>query len=262
MVKKAEQEVTYYFVDESGDPIFYDKHGHLIVGQGGCSKILLVGFIRTTDPRPIRQELTNLRNEIAQDTYLKDIPSLEGSLQHFHAKNDSPEVRERVFKTIVELDFKAEFIAARKIESIFIKRHKRRENIFYDDLLSKLFENKLHLSNENKIYYAVRGNRIRQEPISSAIQTAVLTFEKKWNTKVASAIEVQAQTLTGEPCLQVADYMNWAVQRAFMKGDMRYFNFVREKVSYLVDLYDSDKYPNNFYNNKRNPFNITKISPP
>lgn len=260
MVKRAENETTYYFVDESGDPIFYNKHGNLIVGQGGCAKILMVGFIRTTDPKPVRRALTDLRNQISQDTYLQGIPSLKNSLQHFHAKNDVPEVRERVFKTIANLDFKAEFIVARKIESIFIKRHQRRENIFYDDLLAKLFENKLHTSTENKIYYAVRGNRIRQEPISSAIQTAVLTFEKKWQTKVNSTIEVQAQTLTGEPCLQVADYMNWAVQRAFIKGDIRYVNFLRGKISYLLDVYDFGKYPKNFYNS-RNPFDVTKISP-
>ena len=260
MVKKTEEKTTYYFVDESGDPIFYNKHGEIIVGQGGCSKLLLVGFIRTTDPKPIRQALKVLQTEIANDPYLQGIPSLKGSVEYFHAKNDSSEVRERVFKTIVNLDFKAEFIVARKKESIFIRRHNRKENIFYDDLLAKLFENKLHTSAENKIYYAVRGNRIRQEPISSAIQTAVLTFEKKWDTKINSMIEVQAQTMTGEPCLQVADYMNWAIQRAFLKGDMRYFNFVKEKISYVVDLYDFDKYPKNYYGSK-NPFDINKISP-
>lgn len=189
-----------------------------------------------------------------------EIQSLQKSLKFFHAKDDSPEVRERVYKTIVSLDFKAEFIVARKIEQTFVKRHQRKENIFYDDLLAKLFENKLHTSTQNKIYYAVRGNRIRQEPIKSAIQTAVLTFEEKWKTSVESSIEIQSQTMTGEPCLQVIDYMNWAVYRAFTKGDMRFFNFVRDKVSYLVDLYDTAHYPNNFYNKKR-PFDINKISP-
>ncbi|OGY30951.1 MAG: hypothetical protein A3C02_01130 [Candidatus Andersenbacteria bacterium RIFCSPHIGHO2_02_FULL_45_11] len=260
MVKKTEEKTTYYFVDESGDPIFYNRYGELIVGQGGCSKILLVGFIRTTDPRPIRQALSDLRYEIANDPYLRGIPSLKSSVEYFHAKNDSPEVRERVFKKIVSLDFKAEFIVARKIESIFTKRHNRRENVFYDDLLAKLFENKLHTSAENKIYYAVRGNRIRQEPISSAIQTAILTFEKKWDTKINSTIEVQAQTMTGEPCLQLADYMNWAMQRTFLKGDMRYFNFVKDKISYVADVYDFDRYPKNYYGSK-NLFDANKISP-
>lgn len=54
MVKKTEKKISYYFVDESGDPIFYNKKGELIIGQGGCSKILLVGFIKTDDPKPIR----------------------------------------------------------------------------------------------------------------------------------------------------------------------------------------------------------------
>ncbi|MCK5707539.1 MAG: hypothetical protein KAI43_07775 [Candidatus Aureabacteria bacterium] len=63
-----------------------------------------------------------------------------------------------------------------------------------------------------------------------------------------------------EPCLQVADYMNWVVQRAFIKKEMRYFNFLKEKISLIVDIYDFDKYPNNFYN-RRNLFNVNKINP-
>ena len=54
--------------------------------------------------------------------------------------------------------------------------------------------------------------------------------------------------------------MNWTVQRAFIKGEMRYFDFVADKISLVVDIYDFDKYPKNFYNRK-NRFDITKISP-
>jgi hypothetical protein len=32
----------YFFVDESGDPTFYDEDGNLIVGQEGCAPILLL----------------------------------------------------------------------------------------------------------------------------------------------------------------------------------------------------------------------------
>lgn len=259
-MKPAADKTTYFFVDEAGDPIFYDRRGNLIVGQAGCSPILLLGFIRTTDPKPIRQSLAKLRAELAADTYLGAIFSIPRSLRYFHAKDDAPEVREKVFKTLVGLDFKAEFVVARKRADIFNKRHQRKENIFYDDLVAKLFENKLHTSVRNKIYFAVRGNKVRQDPLQSAIQTAALTFERKWGKKIESTIEVQAQIMTGEPCLQVADYMNWAVQRAFVRGDMRYFDFIRKKVAFLVDLYDIVRYPKNFYNAK-NPFDSTKISP-
>jgi len=54
--------------------------------------------------------------------------------------------------------------------------------------------------------------------------------------------------------------MNWAVYRAFTKAEERYFNYVKEKVSLLVDIYDFKNYPNNFYN-RSNKFSVKKISP-
>jgi hypothetical protein len=68
------------------------------------------------------------------------------------------------------------------------------------------------------------------------------------------------QTPVGEPCLQIIDYLNWAVYRAFTRGEMRYFEMIRSKVSLVVDLYDQKKYPENWYTHK-NPFDATKISP-
>lgn len=63
-----------------------------------------------------------------------------------------------------------------------------------------------------------------------------------------------------EPCLQVIDYVNWALFRAFERGEMRYFNVIRDRVSLVVDIYDADRYPKNFYSS-RNPFDIKECSP-
>ena len=178
----------------------------------------------------------------------------------FHAKDDCPEVREKVFKLISTLDFSAEIYVARKIENIFVKRHHHDENTFYDDLISKLFENKLHVAAENKIYFAVRGNRRRQAPLEQAILTAKTKFETKRQTTITTTIAVQAQTPNGEPCLQVIDYVNWAIQRAYLKRGMRFLSVIEDKIKYLVDIYDSDNYPNNFYS-KTNKFDVNKISP-
>lgn len=46
----------------------------------------------------------------------------------------------------------------------------------------------------------------------------------------------------------------------FVKKEMRFFKFIENKVKYLVDIYDTAKYPKNFYNYK-NKFDINKISP-
>jgi len=39
-MKQTEEKQIWFFVDEAGDPTFYDRSGNLIVGQEGCSKIL------------------------------------------------------------------------------------------------------------------------------------------------------------------------------------------------------------------------------
>ena len=254
------QKINYFFVDEAGDPFFYDRYKRCIVGKEGCSKILLLGFIRTDDPVSLRKAVLTLKEEISKDKYLKKIPSLQKTLRAFHAKDDCPEVREKFYKMIVGLDFKAEFVVARKIESVFRDKHNSKPNIFYDNLIIKLFQEKLHLAEKNFIYFAVRGDKIRQEPLQDAVQTAVLAFENKWNKKVGSRMEILPQSPYGEPCLQIADYLNWAVQRAFIKKEDRYYKFIEDKVSYLVDIYDFDNYPNNFYNRKKK-FDINKISP-
>lgn len=259
-MKKIADGANWYFVDESGDPTFYDRDGNLIVGQAGCSPILLLGFIETTDPVPIRRALADLHTEIAADEYLRGIPSMSKTAVAFHAKDDAAEVRQAVFKLLRGLEFKAQFVVARKIERVFRATFHGNEEKFYDRLVSQLFENVLHRHGENYIYFAKRGSRNRQLPLQNAILAGVARFEEKWQTIVTSRLTVSAQTPVGEPCLQVVDYLNWAVYRAFVKREMRYYQFIEDKVSLLVDLYDTPNYPRNWYS-RENPFDINKISP-
>lgn len=259
-MKKLKPDSRWFFVDESGDPTFYNEKGNYIVGKGGCSPILLLGFIETSDPTTIRQRINELKNEIVTDPFFQGFPSLKKTAIAFHAKDDLPEIRYRFFKLISILDFKAQFIVARKIERIFSTKFHSKETEFYDYLVSKLFENALHKHNENIIFFAKRGSRERQAPLSDAIQKGISKFEEKWGRKIDSKIIIQAQTPRGEPCLSVIDYMNWAIYRAFTKGEMRFFNTVSDKVSLVIDLYDTKKYPKSYYD-KHNVFDIKKITP-
>lgn len=122
-MKKIEYNKTYYYVDESGDPIFFDKYGRNLIKQNLSSPILILGFIYTKNPSVLRKEMIELQEVIINDEYLWKIPSWNKSIVSFHAKDDCPEVRERVFKLIKNLDFKAQVIVARKIEDIFRKKH-------------------------------------------------------------------------------------------------------------------------------------------
>jgi len=204
--------------------------------------------------------LDELHKEILQDSYLQAIPSIWRTNRAFHAKDYAPEIRYLVFRLIAQFGIKAQFIVARKLERVFRNSFGANENQFYDHLISQLFENVLHRYAENHIYFSNRGDSTRQANLENAINQGIDTFRKKWGTQVNTKIDVIPQTPVGEPCLQIIDYLNWAVYRAFTKGEMRYFEIIRDKVSLLVDLYDTEKYPNNWYTHK-NPFDIKKTSP-
>ncbi len=255
---------AWFFVDESGDPQFYSRRGKLIIGQNGCSPILILGFIKTRDPQPIRAAITDLRREILDDPYLRGLPSLSSPEYIFHAKDDVPEVRYRLYQLIASLDFSAQVIVARKNEERFIRQNGARQNAFYDDVVSCLFERVLHLYEENHIYFAKRS-RPRQAPLTAAIQRGRERFEQFCGVPITTSYVVQAQTPSGEPCLSIVDYINWSIYRAYTTGEMRYFNKIRHKVSLVADIYaqpdETQRQRGSVYFDRKNPFDINKITP-
>ena len=67
-----------------------------------------------------------------------------------------------------------------------------------------------------------------------------------------------------EPLLNIADYFCWAIQRVFEKGEVRYYNYLQEKISVVIDLYDKEKYGGwtNYYGPKNPLTSENKISLP
>jgi hypothetical protein len=259
-MKQPQEGSVWFFVDESGDPTFYDRKGNFIVGQDGCSPILLLGFVEALNPQLIRDRLQALQTSVLADPLLAGTPSMAKTAKGFHAKDDSPEVRYMVFKLISEFDIRCQFVVARKIERVFRNSFQASEMSFYDHLIETLFQDMLHRYTDNHVYFAKRGSRQRQTPLAGAISRSIERFEHKWGTTVETNHTIYPQTPQGEPCLSVVDYMNWAVQRAFIRREMRYFDFIADKVSLVVDLYDNAVYPNNWYS-RRNRFHIDKASP-
>jgi hypothetical protein len=249
---------SYFFVDESGDSTFYDAKGKFIVGTEGCSSLLILGFIETQKPRDIRLAVLRAQQSIVTDPYLVGIPSISKTAVAFHAKDDASEVRYLFYKELKSLPFQAQFVVARKIESIFRKDHAASEDQFYDDLVGRLFQKVLHRFQHSHIVFSTRGSRERRRPLEDAIKKARTRFEQKFKVKAdCSTFVLEPQSPKGEPCLSVIDYMNWAVQRAYTRNEMRYCNFVMDKISFLWDIYDFRKKP---YCHK-NPFEMKKAAP-
>ena len=259
-MQTPENTTRFFFVDESGDSTFFDRRGNVIVGKGGCSKHLLIGYIRTEDPQHIRQALASLNRELSADPLYSGIPSFKKTTSAFHAKDDSPEVRSEVFKVLRTLPIRAQFVFARKRIQTFRNAFDSKEGAFYDHLVTHLFKRSLHLAQSNHICFEKRGSRARQKPLTDAVRKAAEAFEVQYGTGAASSVSVQCQSPTGEPCLQAADYFLWAVQRLFTKGEDRFYKTLEAQVEFVWDLYDTPKYPNNIYT-KNNPLELNKFSP-
>lgn len=217
---------------------------------------MIAGLIETQVPEKMRHAIRALQQEILNDAYYAGIPSLEKTRVAFHAKDDIPEVRERFFRLIKTFEFRAQFAFARKTEQVFRDVFQSRPQEFYDHLVSYSFEKVLHRYEHNHIYIAGRGASPRLAPLTKAIDRGRAWFERKCGS-VGTTVDMQVQTPGHEPCLSVVDYMTWALYRAITRGETRYFDFMKEKVSLVVDLYDN---PRRWYD-RGNPFDIRKITP-
>ncbi len=269
--KKTMLKVYHRFLDESGDTAFYGKKKKIIVGDDGVSKTFILGMVKfKTKLDPIREQIIKMQDEVAEDEFYKDIPSIKKKVNKggyfFHAKDDIPEIRDKFLRYIKTINCSFEAVVARKLPDLYEKKHKGNEAWFYADLLSHLLKNKFTNYDKIVLNIASRGKSTKNHNLGLALLKAKERFnsaypEKEMKTKVVFNVLEQ----TGEPLLNIADYFCWTVQNVFERGNMRYYNFMKDQISRVVDLYDFESYGKNSWPNyygKQNPLtDKNKISP-
>lgn len=260
-MKKTEEIKMYYFFDEAGDPQILGRKGVNLVQEGKASKVFIVGYLEVKEPKEFRKGMIAIQQEVINDEYLKDIPSITKSTsKQLHACMDCPEVREKVYRFLKQQDFKFQCIVARKKLETFRKRFDLKEAKIYKYLVSKLMENRLHLYSEIDCYFSSMGSVVRQDNMQEAINNAISVFKNKWNKENTNNIRVIVQKSSEEPMLWAVDYVLWTIQRAYEKGEFRYYNYLKNKISLIYDIFDTEKYPQNYYSDK-NPLEAKKIDP-
>jgi hypothetical protein len=264
--------LRHRFLDEAGDTTFYAKGHTPIIGlQRGVSLSFILGMVKFRSPlEPIRQEIRRLQESVANDPYFKDVWSIQKKKAdpggyYFHATDDPDAARKVLYDYIKTLDLSFEAVVGRKIPAIFTRKHHSRESEFYADLLSHLLKNKLQSGGDLILNIAQRGKVTRNIVFQEALDKAVARFlKRKTPDQIKTLVAFNVQYPRTEPLLNVTDYICWAVQRVFERGETRYYNFIADRVSLVIDLYDSSHYANNenYYTNRRPLTALNKISPP
>ncbi|MEI6680326.1 MAG: DUF3800 domain-containing protein [Mariniphaga sp.] len=270
MIEQKNKLALHRFLDEAGDTTVYGKGKTDVIGKQGVSYCFIIGMVKFKEPiELLRKKIIELQNSIINDPYF-NVPSIQkkvkGSGYYLHATDDLPEVRKKFFDFIKTIDCSFEAVVATKALVLFETKYKGKEEYFYADMLSHLLKNKLTQKEEKLVLHiSARGKSTKNHNLELALAKA-----KQRHVSTNSEMEITTNVVfnitypTAEPLLNVADYFCWAVQRVFERGETRFYDFLKDKVSLVIDLHDKEKYQGfkNYYGPK-NPLTAgNKKSPP
>ncbi|MDR6803231.1 hypothetical protein J2Y45_000501 [Dyadobacter sp. BE34] len=236
------------FLDEAGDTTFYGKGKVPIVGQQGVSKCFILGMLKINEPlEKVREKILSLQEAIEKDPYFGQVSSIEKRKAkggfYIHAKEDIPEIRRMAFQLIKTINCRFEAIVARKMYVVYERKHNGTEAEFYADLLSHLLKNKLNKYDKLVLNIAKRSKCTTHANLQKGLNKSVERSIMR-NPVGANDCEVvfNVQAPTSEPILNIADYFCWAIQRVFEKGETRFYDFISDKISQVIDVYDFDNF--------------------
>jgi deoxyribodipyrimidine photolyase len=239
---------AHFFVDEAGDLNLFGRRGKSLLGTEGVSWCFMVGLTHITAPDILESELEALRRELLADRYLQAIPSMRPEARKtaicFHAKDDCPEVRREVFRTLARHEIKVQVGIRRKnvlMEEARAKQSKGgtwNANTVYDDIVKTLFKRALHRADSNIVVFARRGKSSRKEALRNAIQKAQLNFQRDTGEASDRPTQVIPSTPSETAGLQATDHFLWALQRMYEREEDRYFEFLREHYRLIMDFDD------------------------
>jgi hypothetical protein len=259
-----------YFVDEAGDGILFNAKGKVLIGTEGCSRYFMLGILDVPDPQALNLTLETLRANLLSDPYFRKIPSMQPEARKtalaFHAKDDIAEVRREVFTTLVQqkgLRFYAvvrdKFSVLREVRTYKNKRY--HPNILYDDLVKRLFKERLHKDDEYTITFATRGSSDRTQALRKALQDARRRFERQWEIHSEAPINIQAVDAAQQPCVQAADYLLWALQRCYERREDRYIDYIWSLCHLVYDADDHRKSYAGVYYRQKTPLRLEGLPP-
>lgn len=243
--------VVQYFIDEAGSPTLFGHRGKIVVGEAGCSQYFLLGKLEIGNSPALAEALGGLRQQLLADPYFRSVPSLQPESGKtaviFHAKDDLPEVRDRVFHLLAEHDlhFSAvvrdkrrllELVQARNLAE---PQYRYNENEIYDELVSQLFKTSFHQADHFELFFASRGEKDRSAAFRQALEKARQIYEQSFGIKSTHTVAITNSSPVQHPGLQAVDYFLWALQRLYEKEEERFWAYVWPKVRVVHDIDDT-----------------------
>ena len=151
----------------------------------------------------------------------------------FHCTYDRQEVRDEVFSLLATQDFTVQATIMEKSKAQ--PQTRTSEDRFYQ--YGWLYHLKhsspkfLAANDSIQVTAATIGKKAKRVSFEDAVRDVCRQIIPKKRVRTAFW---PAET---DPCLQIADYCTWAIQRKWEKGDCRSYDQIAKKVNYEFDLW-------------------------
>ena len=229
-------QTSHHFVDEAGDATLFGRHGKTLVGTDTVSRVFIVGRLEVIDPSKLAADFAALRAELLADPLLNTVPSMQPgtgkTALFFHAKDDVPEVRHAVFKTMLKHELR--FSAVVKDKWVLWQdvqrrnaaqqgyRYKADGHELYDALCLQLFTQSGQFGAPREVTFAVRGSKPRTAALTAVLDAIDTDFENDFGFAPHGQTQVHSAHPSQSAGLQACDYLLWALQRFYERGEERY----------------------------------------
>jgi len=179
------------------------------------------------DECPVATDLFELRRRLAWDGFeLGD---------YFHASTDKQPVRDEVFKVITQRPFtiQATIMEKCKAQPQVCRSKPRFYQYGYFYHFKHGASKQLTKNSEALVTTACLGTKKERIAFYGAVNDVMnqTANAKKWKTDFMPC--------HADPCLQVADYCAWAIQRRWESGDkdVRSYDLIKDRITFEYDLW-------------------------
>lgn len=207
----------YLFADEAG--CFTFNHGPNI------SKYFILCTITVADRNPLYTDICDLRRELIHDK--------EPVLDYFHATEDKQQVRDAFYETILKHNFQVQATICEKSKAM--PRVRRDKATFYKYPWFYHFKHGIAKYVPDNAQLTVTAASVGARKERMAFSAALDDVMQQTVPKASWAIDFRP--CIADPCLQVADYCAWAIQRKWEKNDIRSYEAIAPRISYEYELW-------------------------
>ena len=120
---------------------------------------------------------------------------------------------------------------------------KRDRESFYNAMCGQLLKRILHTHEECSVIISRKDANLGiQENLNSEIDRLRLEYVEETGIDVLVKFNFEHNPHYSHSALQIADYVAWSVFRVFEDGERKYYEVLRDRISFIQDIFNKKVY--------------------